>query len=223
MFRPKDGHGFGNILMQLCHVNIVSEKIYESIRKDYIKVNMCVLDDKTSDIEIIDCPPLNIIPHLHKNIKYLIEPTLKLKKLINEYYNLVNGVGFAFQIRRCGFAKDFNEHSPNFNYCTDQTLEKFFYILENTTCDVYVTSDCLETKRLFKSRFPDRVRILDEKTTHTANEINEYTWVPFLEFFLLGMCPYVYITGGNPDMSSFSTFGYMACMYNHTKFIPIFN
>ena len=45
----------------------------------------------------------------------------------------------------------------------------------------------------------------------------------YLKFFLLSMCPQLFLTGGRGDMIGFSTYAYMAAIYGKKPFQPIFN
>ena len=45
----------------------------------------------------------------------------------------------------------------------------------------------------------------------------------YLEWFLISMCPKVYLTGGRTDLVGFSTYGYTAAIYGSKPFEIIFN
>ena len=45
----------------------------------------------------------------------------------------------------------------------------------------------------------------------------------FLKFFILSMCPKLYLTGGRGDMIGFSTYAYMASIYGEKPFEITFN
>ena len=222
MFRP-GCNGIANLLMQITQCDIVSDEIYKGGRDKYIRFeNISVQkDDGTlpdKETVIVLCQPI------HHRIREILKPTEHMQKLINEYEHLVKGTEFALQIRRCGLAKNFNEQTKETNYCTDKTLEKFYDIMNKTFGDVYVTSDCYETKQLFKKAWPDRVRILDVPSVHTSSDFDTDPWVPLLEFFLLSKCPIVYCTGGDHNTGmSISTYGYMAAIYGCKPFNFIFN
>lgn len=222
MFRPKDGHGLGNILMQLCQVNIVSDKIYDGNRGKFIKVHMCIVKDDTGDVDIIE-PNLYITPREHKNIKHLIEPTDYAKIFIKKYIHLLNGVEFGIQIRKGALSSNKEVVKHSCQHINESGLHKFHEIVKMTDKNIFIAADCLETKKEFKRLYGDRIKYIDEECEYIVNSLNDEPWVSFTEFFLLGKCPHVYITGGNTDMSGFSTFGYMACMHTHTNFTPVFN
>lgn len=222
MYRPGVG-GLGNILIHLTQCDVVSDTIYKGGRDNYIKFeNISVqkddgtLPDKETHIHIGN--------PIHSRIRDILKPTSYMQEIIDEYEHLVKGVEFAIQIRRCGLAKNFNEQTKETNYCTDETLKKFYDIMNRTLGDVYVTSDCQETKQLFKKIWPDRVRILDKPSVHTSSDFDTDPLVPILEFFLLSKCPFVFCTGGDPKTGmSMSTYGYMAAIYGNKPYSFIFN
>lgn len=223
MYRPGNA-GIGNLFIHLTQSDIVSNTIYTNHRHKYIDIGLNIIEDdgtmedKQTNIYIGD--------PIHARIRNIIKPTEFLCSIIDKYDYLVKDVEFAFQIRRCAYASDITEvlNHDNYNYCTNETLEKFYDIMNKTTGNVYITSDCLKTKIVFKNRWPDRVRILEEKTTHTRSDDNEDPWVPFLEFFLLSKCPYIFLTGGDPKTGmSISTYGYMAAIYGNKPYTFVFN
>lgn len=224
MFRPKDGHGLGNILMQLCHVtDTVSDKFYtDGNRGKFIKTTLKIVRDDTESDTLQD-PPLNINPKTHARIREIISPTEHAKSYIHNYRHLIEGVEFAFQIRRGALSSDKEVAKRSSVHCDDTALLKFFHIIDQTNGNVYISSDCLETKRKFLHKYGERVRFIDETAEYITNDLKNEPWVTFTDFFLLGMCPRVFITGGARDMFTFSTFGYMACMYGNNECIPIFN
>lgn len=222
MFRPGVG-GLGNILIHLTQCDVVSDTIYKGGRDKYIKLeNVSVqkddgtLPDKETHIYIGN--------PIHNRIRDILKPTSYMQELIDEYDDIVKGVDFAIQIRRCGLAKNFNEQTKETNYCKDETLKKFHDIMNRTLGDVYVTSDCYETKQMFKKIWPDRVRILDKPSVHTSSDFDTDPLVPILEFFLLSKCPFLFCTGGDPVTGmSISTYGYMAAIYGKKPYSFIFN
>jgi hypothetical protein len=213
MYRPTVG-GIGNLFMHLCQVDTVSDTVYENNRGKYIRLEgiKVIPDDGT-------LPSVDVNTYLyqqsHKVIRSIVKPTDEMNILIQQYRHLVDGVEFAMQIRMCGLVKDksFCENTPNSDYVI--SLERFYDVMNNTTGNVFVTSDCQHVKKTFKSKWPSRVRILDEQPIHTSSTNgNIDPWVSYLEFFLLSECPYIFVTGGK----LISTFGYMAAMYGHRQF-----
>lgn len=227
MYRPTVG-GIGNLFIHLTQVDTVSDAVYTNNRGKYIRlegVNV-IPDDGT-------LPSVDVNTYIgrpdHMKISSIVKPTPYMQQLIAEHIHLVNGVEFAFQIRRCGLVKNqtvFKETTPNHgNFCTDDTLEVFYDIMNQTRGNVFVTSDCQDVKRMFQSRWPTRVRILDAPSVHTSSvNIDSDPMVPFIEFFLLSNCPFIFVTGGDPNPGiCISTFGYMAAMYGNKGYRFIFN
>jgi hypothetical protein len=224
MFSP-DARGLGNILMQLCHVDTVSDKIYDGHRGTFLKFDGIHIKPYDPSIEPI-IPPLYINPQIHSKISTIIKPSEYAMIYINKYKHLIDDVSFAFQIRRGHLSSNENisKNSSGTIFCTDETIEKFIHIMKhNPNKKVFISSDCLQTKLNFNKMFPNRVMYIDDEPEFIINTNNHEPWVSFTDFFLLGMCPLVYITGGFKDMLSFSTFGYMACMYGKNQCVPIFN
>ncbi len=224
MFRP-GVNGIGNLFMQLTQVDTVSEKfLTDGKRYKYIKLNniRVVPDDAPFETVI---PKLHVGLQCHSNISNIVTPTDTLEQILKKYEHLVEGVTCGIQIRRCGLSKTLNEVTPDTSFCTDETLEIFHKIVEESPGPVFVTSDCHSTKHEFVNRWKDKVRILDEVPTHTScvNEDSD-PWVAFTEFFLLSRCPFVFVTGGETEhYCHMSTFGYMAAVYGGKLYKFIFN
>lgn len=208
--------GLGNIFIHLTQVDTVSDTVYSNKRRKYIRLEgiRVIPDDGTlPSLE----PNTYVNQPFHKVIRSIVKPTDEMNVLIEKYKHLVDDVSFALQIRRCAFVKnkEFGELTQSPEFCTDDMLEKFYTIMNTSSGNVFVTSDCQHVKREFQSRWPDRVRILDEQPIHTTSMNDDIDpWVSFLEFFLLSKCPYIFVTSGN----LISTFGYMAAMYGNVPF-----
>lgn len=173
-------------------------------------------------------PKLYIGQPYHRRVRDIVEPTEKTKQLVEKYSHLIENVDYAFQIRRCGLSKSQNVNNDpgkNNDFCTNATLEKFYDVLKTRPGNVFVSSDCYETKMDMFRRYPNRVRVIDADPTHVSSDssIDVDPWLAFTEFFLLSKCPVIYMTGGKRDMTTFSTFGYMASIYGNTGCIAIFN
>lgn len=225
IYRPSTG-GIGNLFIHLTQCENVSDTIYNGKRNLYFNIiNLNVVHDE----EFMPDQKTEIyIGHpIHHRIRDILRPTEYMKNLITENKHLIDDVSFAFQIRRSGLAKSMNvlkEPTKELNYCTDEALLKFFNIMDHTSGNVFVTSDCYEVKKVFQQRWPDRVRIFDEPSVHTSSSVESDPCVPILEFFLLSMCPFVFVTGGDPNHRIYmSTYGYMAAIYGNKNFTFVFN
>ena len=219
MYRPPDC-GLGNVLMHLCYTDNVSDKIYDGGRGKFLIIKKNIMKDDLKLDTII--PPTYIVPDIHSNISHIIEPTEYAKQYINKYKHLIDNVEYAFQIRRGSLSNTKQISDLSSIFCTDDTLNKFENILDKPG-NVFISSDCLDIKHYLRNKYGDRIKFIDSESQFIINHNKDDPWVSFTEFFLLSMCPYVYMTGGNRDMNTFSTFGYMACMYGNVKFEPIFN
>jgi len=221
MYRPSKA-GLANKLMQICQVNLVSSNIYDGGYGKYMKLTIPVQQDDGT-LPSLD-PPLTINPGLHYNISEIMKPTEEAKTKIEEYRHLVDGVSFGLQIRRGCMSECPDVSKWSAVHCDDTALAKFHQIMEQNSGTVYLSSDCIKVKRDFAERYPGRVRYLDEEAAHSWSGMGiEDPWVTFTEFYLLSMCPVIFMTGGARDMFTFSTFGYMAAMYGRKQYLPVFN
>jgi hypothetical protein len=225
VYKPGE-YGLGNILLQMTKVDVISESIYswKSFGKYFkIRGKTIVKDEDTHE---------NIIPGImigdpdHKKIREMIEPTEELLKLYEKYRHLVKGIEFGLQIRRCGFSsvKSVNtDTGANFKFCNNDTLQEFMRLVQSVSGCVFLTTDCYETKKLFKNTFGDKIVMIDEEPEHIAHCGDKDPWLTYLEWYLLSKCQLVVMTGGDKDMFTFSTFGYSSALYGNKRFIPIFN
>jgi hypothetical protein len=225
MYRPGTG-GIGNLFIHLTQCENVSDTIYTGNRAKYLKFeNVNVIHDDGTMPDIKTEIRLGN-PICHK-IRDILMPTDYMKQLLSQHEHLYRDVEFAFQIRRSGLAESMEhlkEPTKETNYCMDKTLYKFFDIMNKTTENVFVTSDCYKIKKLFKEKWPERVRILDEPSVHTSSSVDSDPLVPILEFFILSNCPFIYATGGDPNTGmSMSTYGYMAAIYGNKHLAFVFN
>jgi hypothetical protein len=222
MYRPSnDGIGLGNMLIKMTQVDSVSSQFLGGGIGKYIKVNIPVIEDPDGSLPSTN-PPIYIGQPVHNRIRDIISPTPVMMRLIEQYQHPVS---VGIQIRRCNLAKtpNFDDSGIHTIFCTDATLEKFHAIVNSSPGDVFLTTDCVEVKKTFKEKYGDKIKIVDAAPTHVHMDAKDDPWVSILEFFLLSKCPIVYMTGGNRDMFSFSTFGYMAAVYGNKQWVPVFN
>ena len=174
---------------------------------------------------------------IHKNLSDIIHPTDIMKQMIEEKKHLVGDIGM--HIRRGAHSRDSSNIGCHANetgihpayFANDAALEKFFNVVRQTSGTVYLASDSNEVKKLFKETFPGRIQTLDTEVVLTYkcpmlknhDVTTESRLNCYLEWFLLSMCPEVYITGGAPDGCSISTFGYSAAAYGKKKINVISN
>lgn len=228
MYRPREV-GFGNVLLHLSKLKdneCVSSDLYnwKYFGKYFRLKNIQVKDD---DGTLPDINPGIIIGDPdHKRIMEILEPTEDFMKLYEKYRPLISGMDFGLQIRRCGFSsvKSVNRDTgANFKFCTDKTLQEFMRLVHATTGRVFLTTDCYETKKLFKKTFGDKISMIDEEPEHVAHCGDKDPWLTYLEWYLLSKCQLIVMTGGDKDMFTFSTYGYTSALYGNKRFIPYFN
>lgn len=223
MFRICDGRtGMGNLFIYISQIDErtpVSSKIYDGYRGKYINfINLNIVDDdpklpsiKTPDIYINEFTVNNIHPVCRNKIK----PSDVLLKLINENKHLIEDIECGLAIRTsdpsCGTIAD------------ESTLNTFEKIIENSTKKIFIACDSLEHKLHLNKKYPNKINFLNGEPVHINNHNTIDSPLPFLEFFLLSMCPILYLTGGPKDMTKFSTFGYMASIYGNVPFNIIWN
>jgi len=178
------------------------------------------------------------IEQIHSKMSDIFEPAPKIQELIEKYKHLVEGVEgvvAGMHIRRGAFSEDSNKmgcHGVNkpAYFANDKALQDFKNILKNQSGKFFVASDSPSIKKQFVEEFGDKVRILDidpvlsyDCTVHGDAAPKGDKNISYLEWFLLSMCPFLIITGGNNDMTDFSTFGYSAACYGRKPFYLIKN
>ena len=173
------------------------------------------------------------IEQIHSKMSDIFKPSNKVQELIDTYKHLVDGVVAGMHIRRGAFSEDSSKmgchglDKPAY-FANDKALNDFKNIIKNQSGKFFVASDSPSTKKEFVEEFGDKVRILDidpvlsyDCRVHGVPKGDKTT--SYLEWFLLSMCPFLIITGGNNDMTDFSTFGYSAACYGRKPFYLIKN
>ena len=224
--------GWGNIVLllsDLCY-NCKDPHVHSSINnvKRGIEFSGFTITDETDLPEIL--PKLFINQHyfniVHPLCRQIIKPSEDMKLLIEKYRYLVEGVSSAVHIRRGWADSDSKNMGHHYNtdgtirpayFANDVALNKFIEVIKNEPGKVFLASDSEKTKIMLKQMFPEKIQTLDMKVVLTYECDQAVTdddrLACYLDWFLLSMCPRVYITGGDPDMSGFSTFGYSAAIY----------
>jgi len=86
-------------------------------------------------------------------------------------------------------------------------------------------------KNTLKTKYPDKIVTLDHDIAFTYecdilknhNIPKEINYACYLDWFLLSKCKSLYVSAGNKDMCSLSTFGYSAGVYGRSDVHMIFN
>ena len=170
----------------------------------------------------------NTIQYIHPRMRLFVEPTDYMKRRIDECRHLVDGVCCAVHIRRGAYSHDstqFKENIDKWSYhCSDAALEKFKSIVRVAPGPVFLATDSPSIRTMFQGK----VRMLEDvEFAHTHCQESTASRKGFedvyLEWFLLSMCPKIYVTGGNTDLVGFSTFSYTAAVYGNKPFECVFN
>lgn len=221
---PRKGHGLANTLIHLTDfyskVFITQGVVHESIG-DYELGRWLDFKFPTTSMANIKNtyePKIFINPqttqHVHPTIKNLIAPSAELKKVLDEHASIIKGVTAGLHVRRGASAKDSRVivEVDSDTFANDAAVGRFKAIAENFG-PVFLASDSPDTKREFYG-----ARTLDTTIAVVHGmcpdaPVKDRRNV-FLDFFLLSMCPKVFVTGGNfPGSPGLSTFGYMAAQF----------
>jgi hypothetical protein len=225
-----EGHGLGNILIFICdffcvhpHDGVVPMHVgheYDRWLTFHFPVT-CVTGFKN-----MYNPNIAINQYtahtIHPRVRQLISPSEDMVRVIREHEHLVQGVSAGIQIRCGGLFADSAQTIDNKTdmFANRTAIEKF----KSVPGPVFIASD----SPMIKLEFPG-AKTLDTEISvlHTGapNASKNHRRNVFLDFFLLSMCPVLYITAGDPNEggSLFSTFGYMAGMYGNCQINLVFN
>lgn len=231
---PTKGAGLANTLMHLCdyysNKPIVSSVVHDSIG-DYELNRWLKFKFPTTSINKIkqEYKPkifinqytlLNVFPM----IRNLIKPSDELATVLNEHTNLVHNVAAGMHIRRGASASDSRivVEADTETFANDNAVSKF-HMFADSLGSIFLASDSPLTKKSFPN-----VRTLDTTIAVVHGNCPDAPTKDrrnvFLDFFLLSMCPRVFVTGGNfPNHPGLSTFGLMAAIYGDKPFEVISN
>jgi hypothetical protein len=241
-YRNKHNPGLGNLVLDLAALLGQVKYVHKSIL-DYEFSNCIELHGFTIvDTEGAQHPPGGLyinqftIQNIHPRIRDIIKPTPYLRGLIEAEKHVLEGVSCAVNIRRGSYSPDSTMYcddrakTSNHYFCSDSGLEKFKDVIRQAPGKVYVTSDSPSTKKDLKTLFGDKVVMHETQYAHTApqtlwaeNQTIKNLQDVYLIWFLLSMCPVIFVTGGRSDLVGFSTYGYAAAIYGSKPFQIIFN
>ena len=241
VFKDHDA-GFGNLLILLSDCWDTCKAIHKNVYERF-ELNKCVdLKGYTVfDGDEGEHPPAKIIINnwtmntVHPRLREFVHPTAYMESLINQHMYLLDGVTAAVHIRRGSHSKDstqFKDASDKaFFHCSDEGLAKFERVIQQLTGKVYLASDSKELKASLKQKYGDKIRMLDTEFAITAHQDATTTQTvknlqdAYLEWFLLSLCPMVFITGGQTpeDLTGFSTYSYTSALYGKKPYHLIFN
>ena len=238
VFKPTGG--FGNTLIQRTSMQDDCKLLHDSVY-DYELSNCVTIKGftRTSDEGMQPECPIFINPfvakHIHSKVRDIIEPSDFMKGLVEKNRHVLEGVSCGVAIRRGSYREDARQYKdergdkPHHFFCSEVGFEKFKNIIRNVTGKIFLTSDSQSTIKDLIQEFGDKIVTIDNLFTvgaeHDGDSNNKYTDYHniYLLFFLLSECPHLFITGGNKDMTGFSTYAYMAGIYGNKPIEIIFN
>jgi hypothetical protein len=245
-FYLPESMGWGNVA--LCLSDLVYRSPNPRVYKSLTEVDRGV---EFSDFEITDDPneekfepTIAINPQyyqvVHKPIlPKIIKPNEELQKLIDTFPSEFN---YGMHIRRGACSKDSENmgcHGKDENgeikrayFATDDALDKFVKIVEETDGVFFLASDSQEIKEMFKGKFPNKIVTSDHDIVLTYDcdflknhgVTKDARYACYLDWFLLSKCKNLYITAGNMQTGTdLSTFGYSAGAYGGSRIHFVFN
>ena len=231
-----NGTGFGNLVILMADCQDKCHLIHEDVLKYELGNCISIGHFHLTSIEGTH-PECNIyindhtVNNIHPRIRSFISPTEYMKSMLNDRVHLLDGVSACVHIRRGSYSKEgiAQGHDPEYYYCSDSGLAKFEDIIRNEPGRIYLASDSAEVKQNMKNKFGNKIVTLDTSfacisTRHDADQYERKALQDiYLEWFLISMCPKVYVTGGRTDFVGFSTFGYSAAIYGAKPFGIVFN
>jgi hypothetical protein len=224
MFRVGPTAGIGNILIYISQLDervLVSRSHLEAgYRGKYLEFTNLNLVDDSGDVPDMETPPIYINDYttrlVHPKCTLKMRPRPLLSEELDKYRHLNFSIGLAIRLGGMN-SVDYPRVADN------HALEIFDKIITNTTGLIFIAVDSLDYKKELDVKFPGKLFFIDKPLVVADSNNTADDSLPFLEFFLLSRCPYVYITGGNQDFSCFSTFGYMAAVYGSRPFSIVWN
>jgi hypothetical protein len=231
---PRKGHGLANTLIYLTDFykdRFVLEGVVHDSIGDYEVGRWLKFKFPTTSLEGIKTvyePKIFINPHtikeVHSNIRNLIEPSDELKDVLEEHVSLIQGVTSGMHVRRGASAKDSRVivEVDSDTFANDVAVGRFKAIAEMFG-PVFLASDSPDTKReIYGARTLDTTIAVVHGMCPAAPTKDRRN--VFVDFFLLSMCPKVFVTGGNfPGCPGLSTFGYMAAQYGNVPWEIVSN
>jgi hypothetical protein len=235
----KNNGGFGNLLIQLTSLQEECKQLHDHVF-GYELSNCLTINGFTRvsrEGKQPECPIyINqfTVNHVHPKIRDIIKPTPFMEELISKHKHLVEGVCCGIGLRRGSYSEDSRQfdskesEDASHYFCSDEGLKKFQDVIEEAPGPVFVSSDSKSTLNMLIEKYGDKIRYFKTDFTVGAHQdfrettISDYHNI-YLKFFLLSMCPQLFLTGGRGDMIGFSTYAYMAAIYGKKPFQIIFN
>lgn len=219
MYRPQPQIGIGNIFIHLSTLDDkvpISKTVYDGFRGKYLDFkNMNIIEDDGSLENVNVNIYLNpyTFQNVHPNIRRKIEPSIVTKSYLEEYKHLIEGVDAGMCIRIGKVADN------DIQFINEYGLKIINEYIEKCN-KIFITCDVLEYKYKLKEMFGEKITFLDMECVMSRSENTIDSPAPYIEFFLLSMCPFIYTTGSR-DIKRFSTFAYMASVYGNKQLAVI--
>ena len=170
---------------------------------------------------------------LRNNLPKIIRPSEFMREQIRAHEHLVRDVCFGVNIRCGSLASDSKQYSDASDYrqtfCDHDGVKNFVTVIEAAVGKVYVSSDSPSMKKYIKNIFGDKVTMVETEFVHTSDEDFAGKRTPknfqdvYLVWFLLSMCPHVFVTGGMWGGNKISTFGWTAALYGDKTCSAVYN
>jgi hypothetical protein len=234
IMHPQKGHGFANTLMHLADFykdrTVLDGVVHDSIC-DYELGRWLTFKFPTTSmtgIKTVYEPKIFINQHtiekVYPMVRFLIEPSGELQSVLDEHASLVDRVSVGMHIRRGASASDSRivVEADTETFANDRAVAQFKSIAENFG-PVFLASDSPETKKSFYNArtLATTIAVVHGNCPDAPTKDRRNV---FVDFFLLGKCPKVFITGGNfPAHPGMSTFGLMAAIYANVPWEMISN
>jgi len=225
MYKPVDYIGFGNVLLQLVDylsIHGIDSPVHEDL-KNFERGNAF---DFSVNMQGDDGSPN--IPggtFLNKNSKILSKIMKPTESLLSLCKNVEGYVGIHI---RCGNSMpDCKGLASNDDwFTTDKSIETFHKIIEETNSKIFLISDSLLVKKMFKERWGDRIEMYDTDITLSCapgtcggvKQTPESLMQTYAEWYTLSQCSVIVTTSGpgykdiNLGMGV-STFGFTSAAY----------
>lgn len=241
-YRNIGNPGFGNLALQLSMIYGNVKYVHKSIL-DFEFSNCIELHGFTIvDTEGAPQPHVPVYINqtnftgIHTLMRDILKPTEYMKGLISAELHILEGVSSAVNIRRGSYCHDSTMYADdraktaNHYFCSEKGLEKFKQIIQSEPGKVYVASDSSSTKKELKELFGSKVVMHETQYAHTApqtlwseNQTVKNLQDVYLVWFIMSMCPKIFITAGSPELVGFSTYGYAAAVYGNKVCLLVLN
>jgi len=220
MYRILDDLGIGNVFILLSCIKDPLVPVYMKKKSEFIQFsNLNIVEEDDPNLPDLPITPGIILNNttskfIHTNMRARVQIAPNI--LTDQHISLLYGVDLGISIRT------FPEE--DINPVKKVPLENHYKLIQdNPNSKIFIASDSYDVKKSLKARFGERISFLENQSKH-EKFCNIEDPNPFIEFFLLSMCPTVAFTAGgvfDGTFDGFSTFGYAAAVYGGKRMIGI--